>query len=133
MTIKEILNNFKTIAVVGYSDNPERDSHEIAKHMMQYGYNIIGVNPALAGKTIDGIKCYGSLNDIEEKIDIVDIFRRSEFVKGIIEEANEMKHKPSVIWAQLGVISSEGAELAKKYGFRYIENRCIYMEYKFNK
>lgn len=133
MTIKEILNNFKTIAIVGYSDNPQRDSHEIALQMKQYGYNVIGVNPALAGKTVDGIKCYGSLNDIEEKIDIVDIFRRSEFVKGIIEEAHKMKIKPAVIWAQLGVISSEGAELAKKYGFRYIENRCIYMEYKFNK
>lgn len=133
MTIKEILNNYNTIAVVGYSDNPQRDSHEIALQMKQYGYNIIGVNPALAGKTIDGIKCYGTLSDIEEEIDIVDIFRRSEFVPEIVAEANKMKNKPVVIWAQLGVISSEGAELAKKYGFRYIENRCIYMEYKFNK
>ncbi|HPS65724.1 MAG TPA: CoA-binding protein [Ignavibacteria bacterium] len=118
MTIKEILNNYNTIAVVGYSDNPQRDSHEIALQMKQYGYNIIGVNPALAGKTIDGIKCYGTLSDIEEEIDIVDIFRRSEFVPEIVAEANKMKNKPVIIWAQLGVISSEGAELAKKYAIK---------------
>ena len=132
MTTKEILSTYKNIAVVGFSEKPNRDSHEITMQIKSYGYNVIGVNPALAGKIINGVKCYGNLAEIDEHIDIVDIFRRSEFIAGIVEEANNMKNKPKVIWAQLGITSSEAAELAYKYGFQYVENKCIFVEYKLN-
>ena len=132
MTTKEILDTYKTIAIVGFSKNPERDSHEIASHLKNLGYKVYGVNPVLGGQEIDGIKCYNTLADIDEKIDIVDIFRKGEFIPEIVEQANRMKIKPAVIWAQLGIRSEEAAKLAAKYGFEYIEDKCIYMEYKFN-
>ena len=132
MTTKEILDTYKTIAIVGFSKNPERDSHEIALHLKNLGYKVYGVNPLLGGKEIDGIKCFNSLEEIDEKIDIVDIFRKGEFIPEIVEQANRMKIKPAVIWAQLGIRSEEAAKLAAEYGFEYIEDKCIYMEYKFN-
>jgi len=130
MTTQEILTKYKKIAVVGFSKNPERDSHIIAVNMKNAGYTIYGVNPGLGGKEINGIKCYTTLSEIEEKIDIIDIFRRGEFIPSIVEEANKMRQKPDVIWAQLGITSEEAAILAKKYGFTYVENKCMYIEYK---
>ncbi|MCE1165436.1 MAG: CoA-binding protein [Bacteroidetes bacterium] len=132
MNTKEILQKYKTIAVVGYSDNPDRDSHGISDFMNSHGYTVYGVNPRLAGKTIDGIKCFASLKDIPYKINIVNIFRRSEAVKGIVGEVLNMDEKPEVIWAQLGVISPEAGKLAEDNGFVYIENKCIYVEHKLN-
>lgn len=130
MTTQEILTKYKKIAVVGFSKNPERDSHIIAVNMKNAGYTIYGVNPGLGGKEINGIKCYTTLSDIEEKIDIIDIFRKAEFIPSIVEEANKMRQKPDVIWAQLGITSEDAAILAKKYGFTYVENKCVYVEYK---
>ena len=122
--IKEILQNTKTIAVVGLSDNPERTSYMVSQAMQQKGYRIIPVNPN--AEQILGEKCYASLLDIEEPVDIVNVFRRSEFVKPIAEDAVKIKAK--VLWLQLGVINEEAAEYAKEHGLEVIMDRCIKVE-----
>lgn len=132
MDIKEVLQKYKTIAVVGYSDNPDRDSYGISDFMNKHGYTVYGVNPKLGGKTVNGIECYSSLSEIPHKVNIVNIFRKPDAVKGIVEEALTLKEKPEVIWGQLGVVNAEAKKLAEESGFIYIENRCIYVEHKLN-
>ncbi|MFA5011286.1 MAG: CoA-binding protein [Ignavibacteria bacterium] len=133
MNTKEILQKYKNIAVVGFSDNPERDSNKIAIYMMNNGYNVVGVNPKLDGRVVDGIKCYAHLSEIPEKIDIVDIFRLPIAVPGIVEETMKLKNRPDVIWTQLGVINEEAKKKAEENGFIYVENKCLYIEHKLNR
>ncbi|MDD5361491.1 MAG: CoA-binding protein [Ignavibacteria bacterium] len=132
MTTVEILNKYKTIAVVGFSDNPDRDSNAISLYMKEKGYNIIGVNPKLGGKTINGIICYSELKDIPGKVEIVNIFRKSEALPEIVNQVIALKNRPDVIWTQLGVIDSGAKKTAEDSGFEYIENKCIYVEHKLN-
>ncbi len=132
--IRQILTDYKTIAVVGLSKDPEKDSYHVSKYLKEYGYRIIPVNP-----TIDEVlseKSYPSLLkipvEIQEEIDIVDIFRRTEDVPQIVEQAVELrkKHgKPYVIWMQLGIINEKAAEVAEKAGFTVIMNKCIMQEH----
>lgn len=133
METKEILEKFKTIAVVGFSDNPNRDSNRIAVYMKENGFNVIGVNPKLEGKEVEGIKCYSHLKDIPEKINIVNIFRLAIAVPGIVEETIKLKEKPEVIWTQLGIFHEEAKKLAEENGFIFIENKCLYIEHKLNR
>jgi len=121
-----ILKNAKNIAVVGISDKPGRDSGWIAKFLRDSGYKVFGVNPAL--KEFDGIPVYKSLKDIPEPIDIVDIFRRSEFVTEIVQEAIEINAK--VIWMQLGVVNYDAEKLAQSAGLTVIMNKCIAVEHR---
>jgi len=125
MNIKEILESSRTIAVAGLSDKPERDSYQVADYLLEHGYKIIPVNPMIS--EWKGIKAYGSLKDIEEKIDIVDIFRRSEFVLQIVDEAIEIGAK--TVWMQLGVINEEAAEKARKAGLNVVMDKCIKIEH----
>jgi predicted CoA-binding protein len=122
--IKEILQNTKTIAVVGLSDNPERTSYMVSQAMQQKGYRIIPVNPN--AEQILGEKCYSSLLEIDEPVDIVNVFRRSEFVQPIAEDAVKIKAK--VLWLQLGIINEEAAQYAKEHGLEVIMDRCIKVE-----
>mgnify|MGYP001336711626 CR=1 FL=1 len=133
MGTKEILQKYKSIAVVGFSDNPERDSNKIAVYMKNNGYNVVGVNPKLDGRVVDGIKCYAYLSEITEKIDIVDIFRLPIAVPGIVEETMKLEKRPEVIWTQLGIIHDEARKKAEENGFIYVENKCLYIEHKLNK
>jgi hypothetical protein len=133
MDTKEILDKYKTIAVVGFSDNPERDSYRIAFYMKNNGFNVIGVNPKLEGKEIDGVKCYSHLRDVPEKINIVNIFRLAIAVPGIVEEAILLNPKPEVIWTQLGILNESAKILAEENGFIFIENKCLYIEHKLNR
>lgn len=133
MGTKEILQKYKNIAVVGFSDNPERDSNKIAVYMKNNGYNVVGVNPKLDGRVVDGIKCYAYLSEITEKIDIVDIFRLPIAVPGIVEETMKLEKRPEVIWTQLGIIHDEARKKAEENGFIYVENKCLYIEHKLNK
>jgi hypothetical protein len=133
MDTKEILEKYKTIAVVGFSDNPERDSYRIAFYMKNNGFNVIGVNPKLEGKEIDGVKCYSHLRDVPEKINIVNIFRLAIAVPGIVEEAILLNPKPEVIWTQLGILNESAKILAEENGFIFIENKCLYIEHKLNR
>lgn len=133
MDTKEILEKYKNIAVVGFSDNQDKDSNRIAVYMKNNGFNIIGINPKLDGKEIDGIKCYSHLSDVKDKINIVNIFRLPIAVPGIVEEACKLENKPEIIWTQLGIINESARKLAEDNGFIYVENKCLYIEHKFNK
>lgn len=124
--ICEILMNAKNIAVVGISDKPGRDSGRIAQFLRDSGYNVFGVNPTLS--EFDGIQVYKSLKDIPVPIDIVDIFRRSEFVTEIVQEAIEIKAK--IVWMQLGVVNYEAEKLARSSGLIVVMNRCIAVEHR---
>lgn len=121
------LKNAKRIAVVGLSAKEERTSFQIAKLLQEYGYQIIPVNPILAGQEILGEPVYERLQDIPGSIDIVDIFRRSEFLPDVAKDFLETDAK--VFWAQLGLENDEATDLLKKAGRNdIIMNRCIKIE-----
>ena len=123
--IAELLNSAKTIAVVGLSDSPLRTSHGVSQYMQSQGYRIIPVNPAISESL--GEKSYASLLDVPEKIDIVNVFRRSEFVPDVVEEAIQLK--VPAIWMQEGVIHEVAAEKARQAGIFVVMNRCILKEH----
>ncbi len=127
--IEEILKNNKIISIIGFSDNHIRPSNRIGRYLLRNGYKVYGVNPKLNGKMVNEINCYASLKDVPEKTDIVNIFRRSEYVYDIVKEILELSQMPKVIWTQIGVISQESSELAVSNGLIYIENRCIMVEH----
>ncbi|HEY6304998.1 MAG TPA: CoA-binding protein [Candidatus Angelobacter sp.] len=124
--IGKLLRSSKTIAVVGLSDSPLRPSHGVAAYMQSHGYRIIPVNPAVKGAL--GEKAVASLSDVKEKIDIVDVFRRSEFVPEVVDEA--IRLKVPAIWMQEGVIHEPAAEKARKAGIFVIMDRCILKEHR---
>lgn len=123
--IKRILSENKTIAVVGLSPKWNRPSHFAAKYMKEHGYKIIPVNPGY--DQILGEKCYKSLLDIPEPVDIVDIFRRSKDVPPIVEDAIKIGAK--VVWMQLTVVNEEAAQRAREAGLEVVMNRCVKIEY----
>jgi hypothetical protein len=122
-SIEEIKKIFqmKTIAVVGMSPKPERPSHYVAMYMKEQGYNIIPVNPG--HNEISGMKSFPSLLDIPQTIDVVDVFRRSEYVLPIVESAVTVGAK--ALWLQDGVINEDGSALAKKAGLLVVMNDCM--------
>lgn len=122
--IKEILNGSNTVAVVGLSDNPERVSYMVSEAMQGKGYTIIPVNPNAV--TILGQKSYAKLSDIPVPVDIVNVFRRSEFTPPIAEEAVAIGAK--TLWLQLGIVSEDAAQIASEAGLNVIMDRCIKVE-----
>ncbi|MFZ5650474.1 MAG: CoA-binding protein [Bacillota bacterium] len=124
--IRGILEKSKNIAVVGLSGNPEKDSHRVAGYLIEKGYNIIPVNPSEA--EILGRKCYKTLSSVPEKIDIVNVFRRSEHLPAIVEEA--VRAGTACIWAQLGVSCAASAEKASGEGINVVMDRCIKVEHR---
>ena len=124
--IGELLKRTKTIAVVGLSDSPLRPSHGVSAYMQSQGYRIIPVNPSIKGAL--GEKAVPSLSDVGETIDIVDVFRRSEFVPDIVDEA--IRLKLPAIWLQEGVIHEEAAEKARKAGIFVVMDLCILKEHR---
>ncbi|MER3438752.1 MAG: CoA-binding protein [Chloroflexota bacterium] len=122
-----ILTTYKTIAMVGLSDDPYRPSHFAAIYMQSWGYDIIPVNPRLAGKTILGQPVYATLRDIPRPVEIVDIFRRAEDVPPIVEEAIAIGAK--VVWMQLGIVNEEAARRAREAGLDVVMNRCVKIEH----
>jgi uncharacterized protein len=127
--IRGILNTVKTIAMVGISPKENRPSYFVFKYLQTRGYRMIPVNPGQAGKEILGQKVYASLADIPEPVDMVDIFRASQFAAGVVDEALAMKPRPSVIWMQLGVRDDEAAAKAEAAGMKVVMNRCPKIEY----
>lgn len=123
--IKKIYT-LKNIAVVGMSKNPEKAAHYVAKYLAEQGYNIIPVNPT--ADEILGKKCYPSLLDIPVQVDIVDVFRPSDQVKPVVEEA--IKIKPRVVWLQEGIHDPEAESLAKNAGIDVVFNRCMLAEHQ---
>lgn len=124
--IADILKRAKTIAVVGLSDNPLRPSHGVAAYLQSHGYHIIPVNPEI--KSSLGEKSYPSLRDVPGKIDIVDIFRRPEFVEEVVDQAIELKIP--AVWMQEEVIHEKAAEKARKAGMFVVMDRCILLEHR---
>ena len=127
--IRGILNTVKTIAMVGVSANTSRPSYFAFKYLLERGYRMIPVNPGLAGQELLGRKAYARLADIPEPVDMVDIFRASQYAVGIVEEALALTPRPQVIWMQLGIRSDEAAKLAEADGVMVVMNRCPKIEY----
>ncbi len=122
--IKEILERYRTVAVVGLSADPERPSHEVAAFLKAHGFRIVPVNPNL--ENVLGEKCYPDLASIPFKVEIVDVFRRPEFVPRIAAEA--VKAGAKVLWLQIGIVDAEAAERHKK-DLTVIMDRCMAIEY----
>ena len=127
--IRGILNTVKTIAMVGVSANTSRPSYFAFKYLLERGYRMIPVNPGLAGQELLGRKAYARLADIPEPVDMVDIFRASQYAVGIVEEALALTPRPQVIWMQLGIRNDEAAKLAEANGLKVVMNRCPKIEY----
>lgn len=119
--VERILTTSKTIAVVGLSDKPDRDSHQIAGYLQQAGYRIIPVNPRIAEAL--GEKAYPSLRDIPERVDVVQIFRRSQDVPPVVDEAIAIGAK--VIWMQSGIVHEEAAARAEAAGVTVVMDACM--------
>lgn len=126
VVIREILTNPRTIAVVGCSPKEHRDSNAIARLLMRRGHKVIPVNPG--HREILGVPCYPDLRSIPEKVDMVDVFRRSEYVAGIAEDAIAIGAK--ILWTQLGIEDEDAAAKAQQAGLTVIMDRCPAIEYR---
>ncbi len=129
--IRAILSRPTTVAVVGCSDNPARDSLTIAKLLKAHGFRVLPVNPALKPDALMnalGERCYPDLASIPDPVEIVDVFRRSEFVPGVVEQAIAKGAK--ILWCQLGVIHLDAARKAQKAGMTVVMDRCPAIEYR---
>jgi uncharacterized protein len=125
LTIQRVLHNSKTIAIVGLSDNELRASHFVGYYLKRHGYQVIPVNPR---KTeILGQKCYPSLLDVPEPVDIVDVFRAPDALPGIARDAVAIH--AGTLWCQFGVINEEGARIAEEGGLTVIMDRCLKVEH----
>jgi predicted CoA-binding protein len=133
--IERILAKYKTIAVIGLSREPDKDSHRVSAYLKTHGFHIIPVNPFAT--EVLGEKSYKSLLDIppetQKTIEVVDIFRPSKDVPSIVEQAVKLKAmygKPYVVWMQLGIINEQAAEAAKKAGLTVVMDKCMMIEHK---
>ena len=128
--LKSVLTRTKVIAMVGVSPNPVRPSNYVARYLGLKGFRVIPVNPGVAGQTIYGSTVCASLADVPEETDMVDIFRRSEAVPGIVDEA--LEHLPNLrtIWMQIGVEHAEAAAKAEARGITVIQDRCPKIEHQ---
>src|SRR5215218_10240987 len=127
--IRDIMKSVKTVALVGASNNPARPSWIVTKYLIERGYDVIPVNPGLAGQEILGRPVYGRLADVPRPIDMVEIFRNSQAAGPITDEALALKPPPKVIWMQLSVRNDEAAAKAEAAGVQVVMNRCPKIEY----
>ena len=123
---QEILEESNVIAVVGCSDRPWRDSNRIAGFLIRQGYKVYPVNPMY--ETVLGLKCYPTVASIPEKVDLVDVFRRSDAIPAVVEDAIAAGAKG--IWLQLGITNPEAEERAREAGLDVVADRCIAVEYR---
>ena len=126
--IKDILSKYKSIAMIGVSNDPTKASTIVMKYMQKYGFKVYPVNPKAKGQKILGEKVYEKITDIKDTIDIVDVFRPSKEVPAIAEDTIKIGAK--VLWLQLGIKSEEAKKLMENNNIRYIENKCTKMEYQ---
>jgi predicted CoA-binding protein len=124
--IREILVQPMTIAVVGFSPDPTRDSHKVARALQTMGHRVIPVNPN--ARAILGLRCYASLRHIDQKVDMIDVFRRPERVPAIVDDAIAIA--AAILWLQLGVIHEEAAARARDAGITVVMDRCPAVEYR---
>ena len=126
MEIKHLLEESRNVAVVGLSDKPYRTSHAIARILQRVGYKIFPVNPNLKGPVL-GEEPYANVEEIPERVDIVNVFRRSEKVSPVARDAVAAGAK--VLWMQMGVINEEAAQYAEEHGLTVVMDRCIKVDY----
>jgi predicted CoA-binding protein len=127
MDVCKILQEAKTVAVVGFSKNSNRVSRDIASYLAMYDFNVIGINPGINDDEIDGVKVYKSLKDFPGQIDIVDVFRKPEAIQEIIPDVLEVN--PKVLWLQLGIRNDDAVKPALEKGITVIQDKCIKMEH----
>ena len=123
--LRRILQEARVIAVVGYSDKPHRTSYRIGRYLREAGYKVYPVNPSVA--EIDGVRSYASLAEVPVPIDIVNVFRRSEFLAEVVEQAIDVGAK--AVWAQLGVVDELAAKKAEEAGLSMVMDRCIMVDH----
>ena len=129
MAVEDIIKKYRDIAVVGISDKPDRYSYQVAKFLMDRGYNIIPVNPML--ETWMGKRVYSDVHSIDVNVDVVDIFRKPEFIEDIVKDS---RGKAKVIWMQEGIVNESAAKLATDMGMEVVMDKCMKKEYeKLNK
>jgi predicted CoA-binding protein len=126
--IKRILSKYKSIAMIGVSNDPTKASTIVMKYMQKYGYKIYPVNPKAKGQKILGEKVFEKITDIGDPVDIVDVFRPSQEALGIAKDTINIGAK--VLWLQLGIKSEEAKEIVEANKIEYIENKCTKMEYQ---
>ncbi|MEX2162148.1 MAG: CoA-binding protein [Anaerolineales bacterium] len=124
--LRALLKEARVIAVVGHSDKPQRTSYRIANYLRRAGYTVYAVNPTV--QEIDGQPCYADLAAVPEPIDIVDVFRRSEYLAEVVDQAIAARAK--AIWTQLGVFDQAAAEKAEAAGLQMIMDRCIMVDHE---
>jgi uncharacterized protein len=124
----EEIYQLKNIAVVGVSKNEEKPSHQVPKYLVEHGYNVIPVNPTVT--EVLGRKCYPSVAAINERIDVVDVFRKSEDIPAVIDDVLKKKDGIKVFWMQLGIYNEDAERKAKENGIDVVYNRCMMEEHK---
>lgn len=129
-TLREILRTSRTIAVVGMSEKPDRDSHQIGAYLIEKGYNVIPINPAVP--SVLGRPSYPNLSAVprDVTIDIVDVFRKSEAVPEIVTEALQRQPLPKLVWLQLTITSEPGRRAAEARGVPFLEDSCIRVQHR---
>lgn len=127
--IPEILKNSESIAVIGIKDDEAQVAFKVPYYMHQHGYKIYPVNPKLAAKKILNAAAYEKVTDIKEEVDIVNIFRRPDFLTGHAVEILQMNPLPKYVWFQLGIYNDEAAKMLEEKGIQVIQNRCIMVEH----
>jgi predicted CoA-binding protein len=128
--LKDVLNRMKTVAVVGVSANPVRPSYFVARYLSRKGIRVVPVNPGLAGQELFGETVYATLSDIPFDVDMVDVFRRSDAVPAIVDDALARWADLQTIWLQIGVEHADAASVAQARGVTVIQNRCPKIEYQ---
>lgn len=124
--LSDLLKSARVIAVVGYSDRPHRTSNNIGNYLRHAGYRVYPVNPTIS--EVDGLRAYASLGEVPEPIDIVNVFRRAEFLGAVVDDAIAVKAK--AVWAQLGVVDHEAATRAEQAGLQMVMDRCIMVDHR---
>lgn len=124
--IRQILETSRTVAVVGLSDKPDRESYRVAEYLQRHGYRIIPVNPNV--DSVLGEKSYAAVTDIPEQVDIVDIFRKPEAVGPVVDEA--IAAGARVVWMQLDIVNEQAAEKAEAAGLQVVMDRCMKIEHR---
>ena len=126
--IKEILSKYKSIAMIGVSNDPTKASTIVMKYMQKYGFKVFPVNPKAKGQKILGEEVYEKITDIKDTVDIVDVFRPSKEVLDIAKDTVKIKAK--VLWLQLGIRSEEAKKIVEENKIEYVEDKCTKMEYQ---
>ena len=126
--IKEILNKYKSIAMIGVSNDPTKASTIVMKYMQEYGFKVFPVNPKAKGQKILGEEVFEKITDIKDAVDIVDVFRPSKEALDIAKDTVSIKAK--VLWLQLGIRSEEAKKIVEENKIEYVEDKCTKMEYQ---